>query len=1745
MSSGSGAPRGPVPAGSDPNQAGDDSHAEKGDNHKGQIEVQRSVNSSGNQTTANQQQYSRHEVHFTFGKSDQIVNISDAVSGAYKYEEEDKKEATSHGKGQPDLQRSGSSIGNQTTANQKQSSTLEGGQSTPVDFTLATSNQRDKIPGQGVDSYETGGGAQGGDVAAAMASPEDTPNPPPRSQGKKTDSFRGFQDIDYSGHFKIKLISRDTEMTIYTKVLKMETEEERFVKFCHLFYCDLQLCAVKEAFQSDLKLDVIKGGYPPSVCTQPGASDPVAVTVKSFLNSLCYQLSAVNISSTPWNIDQVRTILSSLDSYRKAIVTGYEVSGDVATNYWLAGERGSMKSAIDVLVQRLGPRSNPVQQSPTKQDMKEPDRNRTDGSPFIGQQERLSQTDSRLQQTGLAVSGQKQQLGTDQVTERTHFDQQNTRLVTTNQEYHFNAGPDSLRCKPMVSGSDSAPPGHSGSGDSSSDHTRPSMGDGQVRVTSENELERTRSQKEAVNQETGTSDRSVEVADVDIHFTDTDLGNVPSQTETQKQRGYEQQLSEWSGQNAKNPQQGSTSTPVDQSIDRCQGQGQIGEHRDPVGAQTGGQNAAVQYMTEPSPGRGDQYKLPQGQPPSTKHDVHHETASSIITMKKNLGRLDENILSSLPLILKDLRYKFKNVKIELEKGQHTVNITGAEVDVRRVTTEIVNQLKAVKDNKVEINNKHIKQEAINMFREKSVFDYLRENIRSQEVACHLTRIEDSAGVYLLIYTADTDTERAVRLVTSSVVCREIEMDSDWKLFLDSKYVQREMSDLQKEYNGKVAITTQESLVTLSCTADIEHAVSKIVNRMKKDFLREGNKTVKYTPGGDLTVELCTKVLQHDIQMMEEKYGVKCHPVKKNRKQGWEVTGPCGTLEKAVDTLKELSATVTSRHLPLVDKITEAFFKTQPGQDEMVRVAENTGCLVTLLEQEVAVSQGTSGEVTSGRQGQVSATERSDRSNLAGRQWCSGDGGVVALYCGDGWRSTSDVLVELTQNKGTQAVRLQPYQDKVTVNLNLPEWRDGNNKEKDIIRKHFQEIIIMAAEKGYTSLTVLLDDCERCGWKERKACISLVKNTLYSLQTENAGACSCVYFVRDQGMFMVLRDVIDDSFRNTTQKYLNITDEKDEVALDWEHVDWSDIKEKPEIVLHKGEIAKMTSEVIVNTTDTTLRLDYGAVSASILKEGGPEIQKECDQYYHGVKFGEVAITHGYRLKCKHVFHGALPSYVKDHQLRYMVAFVWRCLTEADKKKYSTISFPALGTGNLGYPRDLVAKTMFDTVNSYFNEGKDSSIESVSFVVYPKDTPTVKAFQDEEKKQRQNVLEATTRVPTLPVSEKTRLQLRYGDVDLWVTLGQIERAAADGLLIFWDSTTLYKSPLPCSYFNENINPGGVNVLQSKRELLSSKGMTVVTGAGSLPFKAVIHCLIKGDNIDLQTVMSVLAEADSCRCTSVVLSLGTKEPLTRLKAQFVNQLHDALRQFGGKNKALRRVEIMLDSEHLYKATESHIRSRYADRLVENKTVTGEEPLGATRGVQTRSMTRETNAQQKSAGNSTKKIYRANLSVAGKLEDSIEKAIQQLKNKISNVQTQHQTELTPSPTGTTTDQNSPKPVRPPRVYKSWGDTKPAPQYSWAQVDHKSSPVTESTILQTSEYEGRRLVLKSKYFSTLEKAMVEVWLKQTGFENFTVVWPFLQDMEALIILQSSNDCTDFESTIKSSNCRRRQEMHQTRKDIF
>lgn len=67
---------------------------------------------------------------------------------------------------------------------------------------------------------------------------------------------------------------------------------------------------------------------------------------------------------------------------------------------------------------------------------------------------------------------------------------------------------------------------------------------------------------------------------------------------------------------------------------------------------------------------------------------------------------------------------------------------------------------------------------------------------------------------------------------------------------------------------------------------------------------------------------------------------------------------------------------------------------------------------------------------------------------------------------------------------------------------------------------------------------------------------------------------------------------------------------------------------------------------------------------------------------------------------------------------------KCLNHVHKNRLSSVAFPALGTGNLGYPRETVAKEMFSIVHNFGSNNPSTSVNDVRFVLYDRDVDTVK-------------------------------------------------------------------------------------------------------------------------------------------------------------------------------------------------------------------------------------------------------------------------------------------------------------------------------------------------------------------------------------------------------------------------------------
>lgn len=71
---------------------------------------------------------------------------------------------------------------------------------------------------------------------------------------------------------------------------------------------------------------------------------------------------------------------------------------------------------------------------------------------------------------------------------------------------------------------------------------------------------------------------------------------------------------------------------------------------------------------------------------------------------------------------------------------------------------------------------------------------------------------------------------------------------------------------------------------------------------------------------------------------------------------------------------------------------------------------------------------------------------------------------------------------------------------------------------------------------------------------------------------------------------------------------------------------------------------------------------------------------------------------------------------------LAVIVKECLDLASGQNHSSIAFPALGTGNLSYPEQNVAKCMIEAVIEYIEKNPQSSVTDVKIVVFHRDRKT---------------------------------------------------------------------------------------------------------------------------------------------------------------------------------------------------------------------------------------------------------------------------------------------------------------------------------------------------------------------------------------------------------------------------------------
>lgn len=333
-----------------------------------------------------------------------------------------------------------------------------------------------------------------------------------------------------------------------------------------------------------------------------------------------------------------------------------------------------------------------------------------------------------------------------------------------------------------------------------------------------------------------------------------------------------------------------------------------------------------------------------------------------------------------------------------------------------------------------------------------------------------------------------------------------------------------------------------------------------------------------------------------------------------------------------------------------------------------------------------------------------------------------------------------------------------------------------------------------------------------------------------------------------------------------------------------------------IKLIKGEIGKQDGDVIMVTTSPNLNLSSGAACKSVLREGGQELQNECKELYQNdIKMGEIAVLHGHgTLECNRVYLTALPGMSSEIDPKQVVHKVMTdSLEMASKHNKRSILYCAMGTGQLRYPVDLVAMTMYQAVIEFDQKHPKTTLKDVKFILYPKDFSTLKAFEEEEALRIEGG------------GQRTTLELKKGSITIELSVENIAQQKVDAILC----STAHNMDLSRSGACQALLRSGGQSLQdeckTKYNNKLEDGQVVEIGGGKLHCKSVFLTVIPSYSAEAVATLKKVIEAfltlaNAKGFTSVALpALGTgflKYP----PEEVCKCMFETVSDWGAKNKS-----------------------------------------------------------------------------------------------------------------------------------------------------------------------------------------------------------------------------------------------------
>ncbi|XP_025094887.1 poly [ADP-ribose] polymerase 14-like isoform X2 [Pomacea canaliculata] len=709
-----------------------------------------------------------------------------------------------------------------------------------------------------------------------------------------------------------------------------------------------------------------------------------------------------------------------------------------------------------------------------------------------------------------------------------------------------------------------------------------------------------------------------------------------------------------------------------------------------------------------------------------------------VSETKQLKKHERDILM-LSSFLSDVQNQYTRLKVNIHQQEAAITFCGQLVDIRDAQRVMLETIRSASSTIM----KDMPKGKMSLLANGNSHDLIQKRMISSELAatwdCH------NEGVVTVFCLKESDLHRAVEVIQTSFGEETILLDKISSEVTELARWGRLKDDLMQYHRGILTISANPNTITITAFSDIMPAVKEAV----ENFIAQNSiysAVFSFSPSRQKYLSTFWEERLTDITEKRSVYKVQI--TLDDQKRNIIVKGTKEGIQLAKKHLEKLEKRIVCTEEKITRKEIIECLVGLKNMNELEVIAKAHQCVLSLNPEETGIQlvstnqpvkmekQTVDRHLVSAMVADITALTVDAIVNAANDRMAHG-GGIAGAIVLKGGKEIQDECYRLLKTRGklSEGDVLVSGPGKLPCKRIIhaigPVYKGGKCGEKERLQTAVQNCLKTASDYGYTSIALPAISSGIFGYPVDKATRDIVEAIRFFFLTNPDSS------LIDVNLCDVLQDTVnlfqEALGQNSLQGKSAVIVHDSQFPLHLETTASTaafrklpTVSQEIKISVVEGEIAKQNVDVIVNSTSQDLNLSAGAISSSILSAAGPNLQKECSLMYpQGIPSGEIACTPSFNLACKAVFHIALCKW-GDKASAKLESVVDKCLQEASRRQFSSMAIPALGTGVLGFPRDVAANTIISTVNRFQQTSPKTSLKEVKVVVF-NDPATILAFR----------------------------------------------------------------------------------------------------------------------------------------------------------------------------------------------------------------------------------------------------------------------------------------------------------------------------------------------------------------------------------------------------------------------------------